>query len=89
MRAGFVKLRDDVGDSVTDPWDVLKPTFGNERVDRQRRCRKVLRRAEIGFGTIGVASAQCRALAEFSQQSGDRLGIELCHGGAGGGFSVQ
>jgi hypothetical protein len=74
-----VQLGDDVRYCVTYTGDFREPPFGNEVLQRLGEREEILGRASVGLGTIWIAAAQRRALAEFPQQESDFRGRKGWH----------
>ena len=58
MRAGFMELRDDIGDRCSYTWNLLQPVLRNKPIERDGKRGKTIRRAGIGLGALRVSSTQ-------------------------------
>jgi hypothetical protein len=57
MRAGLVKLGDDVRDRFTDPGHFGQTAFGDQRLERDRNGGKASCRTRVGLRPVGIAAA--------------------------------
>ena len=76
MRAGAMERRDDLGNRIADAWNVGKPPFGDELIERHGERRQAVGGPCIGLAAIGIAAAERRALGKLAQELGYGLAGE-------------
>ena len=77
---GCVKLGNDIGDGVANPWDFLQATLRHDVLQGLGEGQEIFGCPRIGLGTVGIATTQGGPLPEFVQKSGNLWSVKFCRG---------